>query len=176
MGLASDLGYRHRPPNAFQRANQRLGSTKPGAWTFSSVLPPLDRLVHRCGKGGTSLPAVLAGLPVIMVTTTGRKSGQPRLTPLISVPLGDDLTLLGTNFGQTNTPAWVLNLEADPRCTVEYHGTTLAATARPATDPEREATWAASAGIYGGYRKYQQRVQDRTIRIFVLEAIVPTGA
>jgi deazaflavin-dependent oxidoreductase (nitroreductase family) len=169
MGLASELGYRHRTPNAFQRANQRLGSTKAGAWSFSKLLPPLDRVVNRISTGGTSLPAVLAGLPVIMVTTTGRKSGRPRLTPLISVPIGDDLTLLGTNFGQSNTPAWVFNLEADPRCTVEFRGTTVAATARPATDAEREATWAASAGVYGGYRKYRQRVQDRTIRIFVLE-------
>jgi deazaflavin-dependent oxidoreductase (nitroreductase family) len=86
------------------------------------------------------------------------------------VPLGDDLTLLGTNFGQSSTPAWVFNLEADPRCTVEYGGTTVAATARPATDAEREAVWAASADIYGGYEKYHERVQDRTIRIFVLEA------
>lgn len=170
MGMARDLGYRHRPPNAFQRANQRVGSTKAGAWTFSLVLPPLDRVLHRFSTRGTSLPAVLAGLPVIMVTTTGRKSGQPRLTPLISVPLGDDLTLLGTNFGQSNTPAWVFNLEADPRCTVEYDGTTVTAIARPATDAEREATWAASSGVYGGYEKYQERVQDRTIRIFVLEA------
>ena len=169
MGLASDLGYRHTTPNAFQRANQAFGSTKVGAWTFAKVLPPLDRVVHRLATSGTSLPAVLAGLPVLMVTTTGRKSGEPRLTPLISVPLGDDLTLLGTNFGGARTPAWVFNLEADPRATVEYRGTTVSTTARPATDDERAQVWAASAGVYGGYEKYQERVRDREIRIFVLE-------
>lgn len=172
MGLASDLGYRHRPANAFQRANQAFGSTGPGAWCFSQVLPPLDRVLHRLSRGRSSLPEVLAGLPVLMVTTTGRRSGQPRVTPLISVPLGDDLALLGTNFGQSDTPAWVLNLEAEPQATVEYDGTTVGATARPATDAERRAVWAASAGIYGGYEKYQQRVQGREIRIFILEPSV----
>ncbi|MCU0311425.1 MAG: nitroreductase family deazaflavin-dependent oxidoreductase [Acidimicrobiales bacterium] len=173
MGLATELGYRHRPPNAFQRLNQRLGATRPGAWTFSKALPPLDRIVHRVSKGATSLPAVLAGLPVLMVTTTGRRSGAPRLTPLISVPVGDDLALLGTNFGQSRTPAWVHNLEADPHATVEFRGRAVAATARPATDAERASVWAASASIYGGYGTYQQRVTDREIRIFVLEATRP---
>lgn len=173
MGLATDLGYRHHPPNAFQRTSQRIGSTRPGAWAFSKSLPPLDRLLHRVRPKGASLPAMLAGLPVLMVTTTGRKSGQPRLTPLISVPLGDDLTLLGTNFGGARTPAWVLNLEADPRATVEYRGTTVATTARPATDDERAQVRAASVGVYGGYEKYQERVRDREIRIFVLQSATP---
>jgi len=173
MGLATDLGYRHRTPNALQRTSQLVGSTKAGAWAMSKSLPPLDRLLHRVRPEGTSLPAMLAGLPVLMVTTTGRKSGQPRLTPLISVPLGDDLTLLGTNFGGARTPAWVVNLEADPRATVEYRGTTMATTARPATDDERAQVWAASSGIYGGYEKYHERVRGREIRVFVLEPATP---
>ncbi len=172
MGLATDLGYRHRRPNAFQRTTQLVGSTKAGAWVMSKSLPPLDRLLHRVRPTGAGLPAVLAGLPVVMVTTTGRKSGEPRSTPLISVPLDDDLTLLGTNFGGARTPAWVLNLEADPRARVEYRGTTVATTARPATDDERARVWEASSGIYGGYEKYQERVRDREIRIFVLEPTV----
>ena len=158
-----------------QRAMQAFGSTRFGAWFFSKTLAPIDRLLHRATNGRTTLPAVLAGLPVMMVTTTGRKSGLARATPLISVPIGDDLSLLGTNFGQTSTPAWVLNLEADPHATVEFHGVERRVVARPATAEERDAAWKASAGVYGGYEKYQQRITGRAIRIFVLEPAGTAG-
>ncbi|MCU0267115.1 MAG: nitroreductase family deazaflavin-dependent oxidoreductase [Acidimicrobiales bacterium] len=173
MGLAADLGYSYRTPNAIQRFGQAFGSTKAGAWTFSRSLRHLDRALHKLSKGRTSFPMVLAGLPVLMVTTTGRRSGEPRTTPLIAPPVGDTLALVGTNFGQKNTPAWVFNLEADPRATVEYHGKTLEVTARPATEDERADIWKTAGAIYGGYSKYQQRISGRDIRLFVLE---PTDA
>lgn len=170
MGLAGDLHYEHGRANALQRAMQAFGSTRGGAWLFARTLPAVDRALHRVGNRGTSLPALLAGLPVLMVTTTGRRSGEPRTTPLIAVPIHDDLALLGTNFGQTSTPAWVYNLEADPHAAVEYAGTTVRAVARPATDEERATIWERGQGVYRGYDKYRERVTDREIRTFVLEA------
>jgi deazaflavin-dependent oxidoreductase (nitroreductase family) len=170
MGIVTDLGYRHRTPNSLQRAMQAFGSTRGGAWFFSKTLPPVDRLLHRVGDGGTSLPTLLAGLPVLMVTTTGRRSGQARATPLIAVPVGDDLALLGTNFGQGSTPAWVLNLEADPHARVEFDATAVPVVARAADPDERAAVWDGASGVYGGYDKYQQRISGREIRVFVLEA------
>ncbi|MEL7207630.1 MAG: nitroreductase family deazaflavin-dependent oxidoreductase [Actinomycetota bacterium] len=149
---------------------QAFGSTRGGAWFFSKTLPTIDRVLHRVGKRGTSLPAILAGLPVLMVTSTGRRSGEPRRTPLIAIPVDDDLGLVGTNFGQTKTPAWVFNLEADPKVTVDYHGTEVPAVARPATDDERAAIWDRGKAIYGGYDKYRDRISGRDIRAFVLES------
>ena len=105
-----------------------------------------------------------------MVTSTGRRTGEPRRTPLIAFPVGDDLGLVGTNFGQKNTPAWVHNLEADPHVEVEYDGTGVRAVARPATDDDRAAIWEQGRGIYGGYDKYRERISDREIRAFVLES------
>ena len=112
---------------------------------------------------------MLAGLPVVDVTTTGRKSGLARRSHLVAVPIDDTLALLGTNFGQPSTPAWVLNLEADPRATLTYRRRSLAASARPATDDEQAQVLAGSAQVYGGYLKYQQRITGRRLRIFVLE-------
>jgi deazaflavin-dependent oxidoreductase (nitroreductase family) len=169
MGLADDLGYRLRRPNAFQRLTQAFASTRPGAWLFSKVLRHLDDLVGRLSRGRTSAPEVLAGLPVIDVSTTGRKSGLPRRSHLIAVPVDGTLALLGTNFGQPSTPAWVLNLEADPHATVTYRRCTLEASARPATEDEAARVLAGSAQVYGGYLKYQQRITGRRLRIFVLE-------
>ena len=169
MGLAADLGYRHRAANTAQRGVQALGSSRGGAWLFSRTLRHLDDAVVRLSRGRQSAPQLLAGLPVLDLTTTGRRSGRPRTSHLISIPVGEDLAVLGTNFGQPATPAWVLNLEADPRATVTYRGRTLPVVARPATDAERAAVLDRSRGIYGGYEKYQQRISGRQVRVFVLE-------
>ncbi len=169
MGLARDLGYALPRRTVLHRTVQAFASTRPGAWVFSMVLRHLDDLVGRVSRGRTSAPQLLAGLPVVDVTTTGRKSGLRRTSHLIAVPYADTLALLGTNFGQPATPAWVLNLEADPRATLTHRGATLEAVARPATDAERAEVLAASAAVYGGYLKYQARITHRRLRIFVLE-------
>jgi deazaflavin-dependent oxidoreductase (nitroreductase family) len=169
MGLADDLGYHVSRPNLFQRLIQAFASTRPGAWLFSKVLRHLDDLVGRLTRGGTSAPEVLAGLPVIDVVTTGRKSGLPRRSHLIAVPIDGTLALLGTNFGQPSTPAWVLNLEADPHTTVSYRRRTIEASARAATEDEKARVLAGSAQVYSGYLKYQQRITGRRLRIFLLE-------
>jgi deazaflavin-dependent oxidoreductase (nitroreductase family) len=169
MGLAADLGYRIRRPTNAQRLVQSFASTRPGAWLFSRMLRHLDDLVVRLTRGRTSAPEVLAGLPVIDVTTTGRKSGLRRTSHLIAVPYADTVALLGTNFGQSSTPAWVLNLEADPRATVTHHGVSVEAVARSATPEEQAAVLAASSGVYGGYQRYQERITGRRVRVFLLE-------
>ena len=169
MGLADDLGYHLRRPNAFQALMQRFASTRAGAWLFSKALRHLDDAVGRLSRGRTSAPEVLAALPVIDVTTTGRKSGQQRRSHLIAVPIDGTLAVLGTNFGQPSTPAWVLNLEADPHATVTYRSRTLEAAARPATEDEQARVLAGSAQVYPGYLKYQQRITGRRLRIFLLE-------
>jgi deazaflavin-dependent oxidoreductase (nitroreductase family) len=169
MGLAAELSYEHHPPNPFQRGVQGIASTRGGAWFFSKALAPMDRAATRLTGGRTSAPRLLAGLPVLRVTTTGRRSGQARETHLIAVPIDDTLALLGTNFGQPHTPAWVLNLEADPRALVTHRGATRRVVARAATEPEREQVLLNSAGVYGGYLRYQQRITGRRLRIFVLE-------
>ncbi len=169
MGIAADLGYHHRPANTFQRVVQAFAGTKAGGWLFSRLLRHLDDLVGRLSRGRTSAPEVLAGLPVLDLTTTGRKSGQPRTSHLISIPIGDSLALLGTNFGQPRTPAWVLNLEADPSCRVTHKSRTVEARGRKASDTERAEVLDTAKGIYGGYLKYLERISGREVRIFVLE-------
>lgn len=173
MGLAAELSYEIPHANWFQRAMKAFAASRPGAWFFSKLLRHLDDLVQKLSGGRTTVPELLAGLPVLDVTTTGRRSGRQRTSHLISVPIGDTLAVLGTNFGQPATPAWVLNLEAEPRATVRYRNRTLAVTARPATEAERAAVLAASGPVYPGYRKYQQRIgTSRRLRIFVLEQAV----
>ena len=171
MGVADDLGYSHKKVNAFQRLMQSFGSTTVGAWFFSKTLVPSDRVCRKVTKGRTSVPQLLAGLPVMFVTTKGRKSGHPRTTPLIAVPTGDSLALIGTNFGQTSTPGWVYNLETNPLVRVRYRDAEFDGVVRPATADERPAIWETASTVYPGYDKYQQRITGRAIRIFVLEPV-----
>ena len=170
MNLAQELSYTFKPANRAQKALQALVSSRGGAWVFSRVLPTLDTMVGRLTRGRTSVPELLAGLPVLDVTTTGRKSGQRRTTHLISIPVEGSLALIGSNFGQPATPAWVLNLESDPRATATYRNRSAEVVARPATDPEFETVLRAAAPLYGGYAKYRQRIgPSRRLRIFVLD-------
>lgn len=170
MSVAAQLGYRFARPNLVQRGLQSLAATRAGAWTFARVLPPVDKAVDRVSKGRTSVPRLLAGLPVVMLTTTGRKSGQARTTPLIAIPFGADLAVIGTRFGEPATPGWVHNLEADPSAVLEYGGRRAEVVARPATTAQEEQIWATAAGIYPGYPKYRERISGRTVRVFVLQS------
>ncbi len=169
MGIAEELGYHHRPPNVAQRGVQALGASRPGAWLFSRTLRGMDRWVQRATDGRHTMPGLLAGLPVLRLTTTGRRSGVPRSSYLLAIPYGDTLTLLGTNFGQASTPAWVLNLEADPSATLTFRGRSVTVVSRLATSEEHAEVLTRAEAVYVGYRRYQERIADRRLRIFVLE-------
>ena len=172
MGLCDAVGYEIRPPNAAQRVFQRGASTRAGAWLFSKTAHHLDRFLLRRTQGRTALATLVAGLPVITVTTTGAKSGLPRALPLLGIPIDGDLALIGTNFGQTNTPGWVYNLESDPMARVTYRDRSIEVTARRADPDETAAALTAAARVYPGYDKYRERITGREVKVFVL---TPTG-
>lgn len=169
VGVAADLSYVLAPPTAAQRVVRSAAATRPGAATLARTLPLLDRTVARLTGGRTTACAVLSGLPVLVLTTSGRCSGRPRDTRLIGVPVRGTLALLGTNFGQARTPAWVLNLEADPRATVAYRDTELAVLAREADEEERAEVLAVAERVYVGYPRYLARAPHRHVRILLLE-------
>lgn len=169
MGTVERLGYAHPRAGLLRRGVQRVAATRAGAWTLARALPPLDRTVLHATDGRVSLPGVLAGVPVLELTTTGRRSGRARTTPLIGVPLDGDLALVGTRFAQHGTPAWVHNLEADPSAEVSYRGRTVRVLARPATPQEAARIWPLAAAAYPGYAVYRDRITDREVRLFVLQ-------
>ena len=169
MGLAADLDYRIPPPNALQRGVRLAASSRVGSAALARLLPSLDRTVARLSRGRTTAVELLAGLPVIEVTTTGRRSGRTRRTQLIAIPVADTLALLGTNFGQASTPTWALNLEADATAVVAHRHRAVPVVARPATEPERAQVLDRAGQVYLGYPKYLGRISGRTVRIFILE-------
>jgi len=169
VGLIDQLDYRVPEANRFQRLVWKVSSSRPGAWLFSKTLHHVDRLMLRLSRGRATVPGVLAGLPVITLATTGARTKQRREVPLVGVPCGDEIAVIGTRFGQPRTPSWYFNLRAEPRAELGYRGRTVSVVAREADGDEREAAWERGCQIYAGYQAYARRIDHRQIHVMVLE-------
>jgi len=110
----------------------------------------------------------LDGTPILLLTTTGRKSGQQRTAPVIYLRDGERLVVIGSNAGNLRTPAWALNLEANPDAEVEIGRDRRAVRGRVATGDERADLWRRFTQHYSGFDDYEANV-TRDIRLFVLE-------
>ena len=170
MGVLHDLGYKVKNANRLQRIMQAVASSRPGAWMFSKTLHQQDKVLFNATGGRLTVSSVLAGLPVVMVTTTGAKTGQSRAMPLLGIPVGGDLAVIGSNYGQKSTPGWVYNLEADPSAVVGYRDRTVAVVARQADEIEAGQVFELAGAVYPGYAKYRIRADHRVIKVFVLES------
>jgi deazaflavin-dependent oxidoreductase (nitroreductase family) len=104
----------------------------------------------------------------VLLTTTGRKSGKARTTPLMVTVDGDRLILVASNGGAPKHPDWYLNLTADPDVIVQRGGQQLHLRARTATADERPALWSKIVGTYQGYEEYQKKT-DREIPLVICE-------
>lgn len=168
MGLLDELDYEVKETNALQRVTQKVASTKPVAWVFQRTLFPVDKLMFKASKGKLTVPGLMAGLPVIMLTTTGAKTGKQRTMPLLGVPIDGELAVIGSNYGQHSTPGWVYNLEADPTASVTYRDHTVSVTAGRADEAQSDRAFELAAEVYPGYAKYRDRAAHREIRVFLL--------
>lgn len=128
----------------------------------------IDKLLQRLTRGRASLLG-MAGLPNLMLTAIGRKSGVPRDTPLLCVPYGQDILIAGSNFGMAKDPMWVKNIEANPEVTTRFRRRTSAKVARRLQGDERAAAWAHMLETWPNFAKYEQRT-DRQIKVFLLTA------
>lgn len=127
----------------------------------------IDKLIQRITRGRLTLLDI-AGLPNLMLTAIGRKSGQPRETPLLCVPDGDDILIAGSNFGSDKQPVWVVNVEANPEVTVRFKGRTRPMVARRLDDAqEREVAWQHMLRTWPNFAVYEERT-NRQIKLFRL--------
>lgn len=108
------------------------------------------------------------GLEILLLTTTGRKSGHPRTVPLCSLRDGESFVVIASYGGLDRSPAWWLNLQSEPRATVQLGRTTHDVMAREATPIERERLWAQVTARAPGYLDYQRRTARR-IPVVLLE-------
>lgn len=137
-----------------------------GAWIIRGGLQPLDHGLARLSGGRVVLTNLF--IPTLMLTTTGAKSGQPRMVPLLYLRSGPSFVVLASNFGGASRPAWYHNLRANPVCQVQAGGPSRRCTAREAEGAEREELWRRAVILYSGYRSYAARAGGRRIPVMVL--------
>ncbi|RDI59674.1 nitroreductase family deazaflavin-dependent oxidoreductase [Nocardia pseudobrasiliensis] len=148
------------------RLASRFASTEPGSFVVRKLTPLDRRLLTRTAGRYTVLGPI--GAPVILLTTTGRKSGQPRTSPLLYVHDGDVLYVIGSNFGQASHPAWTANLLARPEGEVTIAGERIAVRAKLIEDPaQKDDIFARFVETTAAYAAYRNRT-SRDLRIFAL--------
>jgi deazaflavin-dependent oxidoreductase (nitroreductase family) len=157
--------------NAVQRILRRFAASGPGSWLFARVLHHIDRPVHRLTHGRHTFASLLSGIPVVMLTTTGAKSGQPRTVPMLGIPANGGVAIIASNFGQSRHPGWYHNLRADPRADVVIDGIHRRVRAVEAEGDRRAAIWREGLRVYPGFAQYERRASHRPISVFVLEPV-----
>ena len=123
---------------------------------------------------GGRIGAKVGDAPVLLLTTTGRKSGEPRTAPVVYLERGEAMVVIDTNAGNEKLPAWSHNLKAKPEAEVQIGKRRLEVTARVAAGAEREELWRACNEQYGGFDEYITWMK-RTPSVWVLEPTATTG-
>lgn len=130
----------------YRKTNGRVG----GKWRVGSAFP--------------------RGIPLCLLTTTGRVSGEPRTAPLLFMRDGERIVLVASQGGLPRDPQWYRNLRKNPEVTVQIRGTVEALRARVADDSERAALWPRLVALYRDFESYQSWT-ERQIPVVICEPV-----
>lgn len=132
----------------------------------SRFFSTLHRTIYQLSGGqifGRSM-----GCQVVLLTTTGRRTGEPHTSPVLGFVEGRAIIVVASNAGKDRHPSWYLNLRANPGAQVQVGREIRKARAREATPEERERLWPRLAREFGGYEVYRERT-SRPIPVLILE-------
>jgi deazaflavin-dependent oxidoreductase (nitroreductase family) len=118
---------------------------------LKATVPPTDKFLMRCSRGWVNT----AMQSIVLMETRGAKSGQAREIATLCMPMGDDLLLVGSNWGGEKDPAWVHNLRAQPRATIIYRGYKGPVSAVELAEAERPGVWPKLVAFNPQYAHYQ---------------------
>ena len=156
-------------PRIWHRLIQKIAASPFGSWLLADNLHRLDRPVLRLTKGRTTLTSLLAGLPVVVLTAKGAKSGLTRSRPVAAMQDGSRIVLIASAFGKPHHPAWYHNLMANPEAQVQINGSTYSCKAYEAEGEERSRYWEQAVEMYAGFARYADDAHPRRIPVVVLE-------
>jgi deazaflavin-dependent oxidoreductase (nitroreductase family) len=171
MWLDRTVRYDHRQANPFRRVVRATAGWKPLSLFYARTLHHLDRVVFRATRGRATFVSFVAGLPIVMLTTTGAKSGRRHTLPLVALPDGERLVVIASNYGQERNPAWYHNLRANPRAVICFEGVTREMEARELEGEERDRHYERGIDIYPGWTQYRKRVAQRRIPVLELTPV-----
>ena len=144
---------------------QQLGGTRLGVWAIKHVVAPLQLSVHRYTNGRLSLTG---RAPVLLLTTSGRRTGKLRTVPAFYVRDGDRYVVCNVRPPHERTNPWVLNVLANPQVRLTLRGQTVDGRARRADESEVDRYWTALVRLWPAYRSFRDAGGD--LSIFVIEA------
>jgi F420H(2)-dependent quinone reductase len=155
---------------AVNRVISALSRSQPALRGFIRVLSWAHLVIYRLTRGRLTTRLGLPGAEMILLTSTGRKTGKPRTVPLLSVRRGDDWLVIASNAGLDRPPGWWFNLRANPAATVRSGPRSVPVVAKVADDAARCELWPLFVREYAGYADYQQRA-SRIIPILILQPV-----
>ena len=159
-GLRYQAGMPETRLQSWSPTQERLASPLMRLMTVANVW------VYRL-TGGRLGGTFLRGAPICLVTTTGKRSGQPRTVALLYITDGDDLVVVASKGGMSKSPAWYHNMRANPGVEVQLGTNTRRMRARRASDAEKAALWPRLVAMYRDYDDYQART-TRNIPVMIL--------
>ncbi|HEY6810781.1 MAG TPA: nitroreductase family deazaflavin-dependent oxidoreductase [Propionibacteriaceae bacterium] len=168
------IDLEQRRQGLLRRAVRKATEIIPMSLLPARMLPRLDRGVFRLTRGRTTLSAWVSGLPIVMLTTTGARSGQPRTLPVLGLPDGDRLVVIASNFGRQQHPGWYYNLRAHPLAVISWEGSTVEMRARELTGDERQRYLTRSHATYPWWEQSHRRAAPRQIPVIMLEPLGPS--
>jgi deazaflavin-dependent oxidoreductase (nitroreductase family) len=169
------LGLKPGRPNPVQRVVRWASGTRVGAWLLALTLRRVDTATLALTGGRRTFTSIATGLPIVALRTTGARTGRPRRSFVLGIPLGADLAVAGGNFGHGEVPAWARNLAAHPDAQVEFGGRTAAVVARPANTGETAFAVNAATAILKPFGAYARRASRRGLPVLILELAEDEG-
>jgi len=152
-----------------RRVVRQVAATRAGAWVCARLLHRIDHVVFRASGGRTTFSAIVSGFPVVMLTTTGARTGRPRTMPVLALPDGERMVVIASNYGQRHNPAWYYNLRAHEHADVRIGPRTVAMKARELAGAEREHYFQYGVDVNPGWARYRSRASHRVIPVIMLE-------
>lgn len=163
------IDHKDGRPDPLRSLVRKAAEIIPMSWIWPRALVCIDRGMFRLSRGRTTLSAWISGLPIIMLTTTGARSGEPRTVPVLARPEDDHLLLIASNFGLPSNPGWYYNLRAQPNVMITWKGSSMEMHAHELTGTERQQYVDLSLKTYPWWEQYHRRAAPRTIPVIMLE-------
>jgi deazaflavin-dependent oxidoreductase (nitroreductase family) len=129
-----------------------------------------QQVIEEFRANGGKVGGMFEGAPMMLLTTTGAKSGQPRIAPLVYTTDGDRIVIIASKGGAPTHPDWYHNIAANPEVTVEVGGETYTGRADVAQEPERTRLYKAQADLMPQFHEYQKNT-ERTIPVVTITRV-----
>jgi deazaflavin-dependent oxidoreductase (nitroreductase family) len=159
----------YREANLPRRVVRRLAATRAMDWVLARYLHRIDNFVFRATRGQTTFCSIVSGLPVVMLTTTGARTGRVRTLPVVALRDGERMVVIASNYGQRHNPAWYYNLRAYGHADVRVGGRSVAMTAHELAGAEKESYFQRGLDVFPGWAQYRRRASQRDIPVIMLE-------